>query len=110
MKPVIVVGIVLLFILGATASAYAQDPIHKAGRGMVNVLTGWFELPRQVDLGRQEDNPVKGMGFGIIRGLGLTLLRSGVGLYEVLTFPIPFPKNFASPYDQWFEISDYTWE
>jgi hypothetical protein len=34
-------------------SAQAQDPIHKAGRGLTNVLTGWIELPKNIHLGTQ---------------------------------------------------------
>ena len=35
----------------AVPGVWAQDPIHKAGRGVVNVLTGWIELPKQIHLG-----------------------------------------------------------
>lgn len=89
--------------------AWAQDPIHKMGRGVVNVLTGWIELPKQIHLGSQEDNPVIGVGSGLFKGVGLTVLRSGVGIYEALTFPLPYPKNYASPYEQ-MELNDYAWE
>ena len=89
--------------------AWAQDPIHKMGRGVVNVLTGWIELPKQLHLGSQEPNPVTGLGWGLVKGVGLTVLRGGVGIYEALTFPLPYPKGFASPYEQ-MELSDYAWE
>ena len=92
-----------------TPSVWAQDPIHKAGRGIVNVLTGWIEVPRQLQLGKQEDNPVNGLGMGLVKGVGLTVLRGGVGIYEILTFPVPYPKQFASPYEQ-MEMKDYAWE
>lgn len=90
-------------------SAWAQDPIHKMGRGVVNVLTGWIELPKQIHLGSREDNPVSGLGWGLVKGAGLTLLRSGMGLYEAVTFPIPYPTRFASPYEE-MELNDYAWE
>lgn len=89
--------------------AWAQDPIHKMGRGVVNVLTGWLELPKQIHLGSQEDNPIVGLGRGLLKGAGLTVLRGGVGIYEALTFPLPYPKDFASPYEQ-MELNDYAWE
>src|SRR3989338_6586478 len=98
-----------LIVMAGQASAWAQDPIHKAGRGVVNVLTGWIELPKQVHLGSQEDHAVSGLGFGLVKGLGLTVLRAGVGLYEALTFPVPYPKDYASPYGQ-MELTDYAWE
>ena len=89
--------------------AWAQDPIHKMGRGVVNVLTSWIELPKQMHLGSQEDNPVVGVGMGLAKGVSLTVLRIGVGAYEAVTFPIPYPRQFASPYEQ-MELPDYPWE
>ena len=90
-------------------SVWAQDPIHKAGRGIVNVLTGWIEVPKQLHLGSQEEHPLTGVGMGLLKGAGLTILRGGVGLFEALTFPIPYPKGFASPYAH-MELGDYAWE
>ncbi|MBI3330962.1 MAG: exosortase system-associated protein, TIGR04073 family [Candidatus Omnitrophica bacterium] len=101
----LVIGMVGL----AGSEALAQDPIHKMGRGVTNVLTGWIELPKQLHLGTQEENPVAGFGWGLLKGAGLALLRVGVGAYEAVTFPVPYPKGFASPYEQ-MELSDYAWE
>ena len=107
------VPVFLLALLGALvcghSDAWAQDPIHKAGRGVVNVLTGWIELPKQIHLGSQDPNPVSGLGWGLLKGVGLTVLRAGMGIYEALTFPIPYPKAFTSPYEQ-MELTDYAWE
>lgn len=100
---------VALVGLWPAGKACAQDPIHKMGRGVVNVLTGWVELPKQISLGGQEENPVLGIGRGIFKGVSLTVLRSGVGIYEALTFPIPYPSAFASPYEE-MELPDYAWE
>ena len=96
-------------LVGMTPRAWAQDPIHKMGRGVVNVLTGWIEIPKQIHLGSQEENPVVGIGTGVLKGAALTLLRGGVGVYEALTFALPYPKDYASPYEQ-MELSDYAWE
>jgi len=96
-------------VLAAAPQACAQDPIHKMGRGVVNLLTGWIELPKQLHLGTQEDNPITGVGWGLIKGAGLTILRGGVGIYEAVTFPLPYPKDFASPYEH-MELPDYAWE
>ena len=91
-------------------SAWAQDPIHKMGRGVVNVLTAWIEVPKQLQLGTQHaDNMIAGVGRGLVKGMSMTLVRGGVGLYEALTFPIPIPKDFASPYER-MQMDDYAWE
>ena len=102
-------AVLVASLLFGVPQAWAQDPIHKAGRGLVNLLTGWIELPKQIHLGSQEENPVTGLGMGLVRGVGLTVLRGGVGIYEALTFPVPYPKDYASPYEQ-MELRDYAWE
>jgi putative exosortase-associated protein (TIGR04073 family) len=100
---------ILVLVCGLQADAWAQDPIHKAGRGLTNVLTGWIEVPKQIHMGSQEANPVTGLAWGFVKGVGLTVLRGGVGIYEAVTFAIPYPKDFASPYDL-MELTDYAWE
>ena len=103
-------GLVAAVACGLHTAAWAQDPIHKAGRGITNVLTGWIDLPKQIHLGSRETNAVTGLAWGVVKGVGLTVLRTGVGLYEAVTFPIPYyPKAFASPY-QGMELTDYAWE
>lgn len=104
-----VVGLALGLIVAGGSPAAAQDPIHKMGRGVVNVLTGWIELPKQLHMGSQEDNPVVGLGSGLLKGAGLAVLRMGTGVYEAVTFPLPYPKDFASPYEH-MELPDYAWE
>ena len=107
-----VAGVIVVVAIGVLAGhthAWAHDPIHKMGRGVVNVLTGWIEIPKHIHLGSQEENPLTGIGKGLLKGASLTLIRGGVGLYEALTFPIPYPKGFASPYEQ-MELTDYAWE
>ena len=98
----------IVFVLG-TAPAAAQDPVHKAGRGVSNVLTCWIEIPKNFHLGTQENNPVTGAAWGLVKGFGLAATRLGVGAYEALTFPIPYPKGYASPYEA-MELADYPWQ
>ena len=95
--------------LVASPAVWAQDPMHKMRRGVVNVLTGWLELPKYVQRGKQEANPFTGIAEGLAKGAGLALLRTGTGLYEALTFPFPYPEDYASPYEQ-MELTDYAWE
>lgn len=103
---------VLILVAGClwiAPAASADDPVHKLGRGLANVATGWIEIPKRVAAGRYEENPWTGIGGGLVKGATLTLLRLGLGVYEVLTFPIPYPDNYASPYEG-IEVADYAWE
>src|SRR3989338_10505715 len=111
MRRLFVICALTVAVLGCPlhTPAGARDAIHKAGRGLTNVLTSWIELPKQMHMGSQESNPVSGLAWGLIKGAGLTLLRLGMGVYEAVTFPVPYPKEFASPYDM-MELTDYAWE
>jgi len=104
---VVVGGLAFLSVL--VPPVFAQDPIHKAGRGLANVATCWVELPRNLHLGLQEENPLLGVGKGLLKGTGLTATRLAVGAYETVTFFVPYPKNYASPYEG-LELPDYPWE
>ena len=99
----------LLGCLGAASPAFAQDPIHKAGRGITNFLTSWLEVPKGFYQGTQEENPVTGAAGGLLKGAWLFATRAVVGAYEAVTFPIPYPKDYASPYEG-LELPDYVWE
>ncbi len=102
----IVVGMGLLTCTGV---AWAQDPIHKMGRGVVNVLTGWVELPKQIGMGFSQEHPFTGAGSGFLEGVKLLAVRMGMGLYETVTFPVAYPKDYASPYVA-MELNDYVWD
>ena len=104
------IAVALMGLMGMWVSpVWAQDPIHKVGRGLVNVLTSWIEIPKNMHLGMQEENPVLGVGWGLVKGVGLAAMRIGIGAYEAVTFPLPYPKAYASPYEG-LELPDYSWE
>jgi len=110
MRHATVVGMAIAIVMGLdNATAFAQDPIHKVGRGVGNVLTCWIEVPKNLHLGTQEENPLLGVGWGLVKGSGLAATRLVVGAYEALTFPIPIPKDYASPYEG-MELPDFAWE
>ena len=101
--------VVIVLVGVASPAAFAQDPIHKFGRGVGNVLTCWIELPKQFRLGTQEENPVLGAGWGLVKGGGLAATRLAVGAYEAVSFFLPYPKDYVSPYEN-MELPDYAWE
>ncbi len=103
------IALISFMLLALCPPVWAQDPIHKMGRGVVNLITGWVEVPKQMHRGRTDENPFKGFGGGLVRGAGLGLLRMGYGLYEMVSFPFPYPKDFASPYTE-MELPDYAWQ
>ena len=67
---------------------------EKLGRGVGNALMGWAEIP----LGVHDRYSAEDTGTSIITGLALGLFkgvaRTGVGLYEAVTFLLPYPEDF----------------
>lgn len=77
------------------ANAYADDMWIKFGRGVSNVATGYLEIFNQMYLyGREGERWPIAMVGGLAKGVFYGTLRTLVGGYEVLTFPIPVPARY----------------
>jgi putative exosortase-associated protein (TIGR04073 family) len=83
-----------LFIAGCA------NPEQKLGRGLSNT----YEVVRLGDM-RQTieqttifDSPSEGYTTGVIRGFDRSMARTGIGIYEVLTFPFPPYHPVATNY------------
>ncbi len=67
----------------------------KLGRGVSNALFGWLEIPATMSERYEERNTggslLAGAAHGVVRGV----VRTGVGVYEAVTFFLPYPKDFA---------------
>jgi putative exosortase-associated protein (TIGR04073 family) len=68
----------------------------KLGRGFVNTVTGWVEIPKRVHQTSLEGGAFKGLTWGLARGFGLGFLRTAAGLYELVTFPFPAPPGYRT--------------
>ncbi|MBI3324345.1 MAG: exosortase system-associated protein, TIGR04073 family [Candidatus Omnitrophica bacterium] len=67
----------------------------KLGRGVGNALMGWLEFPLNIQKYYAPSDAATtlftGMGIGLVK----SLVRTGVGLYETVTFFLPYPEEFA---------------
>lgn len=88
----------LVLALGFTFTCRAdiQDPpsndygpTRKLGRGISNLLFGWSELPTTIAKINDDEGNSAAAGYGVVRGVGRSVLRMQAGLFEILTFPIP---------------------
>ena len=95
MKKGLIIVVALFTILCISSTCYAQDAGKKLLRGLANVLTGWVELPKNIYDTSVEDNVFSGITIGLAKGLGMTIVRTGAGLYETVTFPFPIPEDYA---------------
>jgi putative exosortase-associated protein (TIGR04073 family) len=84
-------AVVMSASLLATGCANVEN---KFGRGMANILEPirMGELRRSMEQTALFDTPDAAYSTGFIRGLNRTLARTGIGVYEIVTAPIP-------PYD-----------
>ena len=84
-----------LVIVALTAGpALAGDPFTKLGRGAANLLTGWVEIPKNIYTTSVEDNVFTGITLGLAKGAGMTIVRTGAGIFEIATFPFPIPDDY----------------
>ncbi len=95
MKKGLIMAVVMIMVLAVATVSYAQDPAKKLGRGLANILTGWIELPKNIYDTSVEDNPLAGLTIGLAKGIGMTIVRTGAGIYEVVTFPFPIPEDYG---------------
>ena len=73
-------------------AAGCTGPEQKLGRGLSNTyeIVRWGELRRSVELATVE--PLPGYGdYGLLHGIDRSLQRTGIGVFEVVTFPFPTP-------------------
>ena len=86
-----------LSILGVAiwpTGSSADTVWHKVGRGFAALTTPFLELPGNIIDTNEREGPVAAWTSGVARGIGMTIVRPAVGLYEVVTAPIAAPKNY----------------
>lgn len=116
-RKAVVTGIFLLTVLFSQMSfadqILAGDPeagtkcaANKLWRGIVNTVTGWGELFRQPIVCTMDDGAV-GVPVGIINGVFMTIVRTGSGIIDIATFPVPFDDDIG--YDSLLN-PDYVWQ
>jgi len=86
-KTLSLLGAVLVTGLLATGCA---GPERKLGRGFSNA----YEIVRMGEMRRTVEQsalfyPNERYATGIVQGFNRTLARTGIGIYEIATFPIP---------------------
>lgn len=64
---------------------------QKLGRGLANMYepVRMGELRRSVEQNAISDSPSGGPGYGLVHGFARTIERTAVGVFDVVTFPIP---------------------
>jgi putative exosortase-associated protein (TIGR04073 family) len=89
----------------------APSPGAKAGRGLMETLTGFLEFPGNIYAEGRDNGVAHGLTLGLAKGIGMIPVRELVGVYELVTAPIAVPEDYEPVIDpplpwQYFEGSD----
>lgn len=89
--------------LAAVFTTGCAGPEQKLGRGISNFtdIVRLGEMRRSIEQAAVFNSPDEAYTTGVIRGFDRTIGRSALGLYEIVTFPIPsydpiLTKHFAA--------------
>jgi putative exosortase-associated protein (TIGR04073 family) len=81
-------------------ASYGRKIGKKALSGWTNLSLGWLEIPKNIINTTNQSNFFYGVFGGFLKGLVNTLGRMGVGIADLLTFPLP-TKPIAYPLFIW---------
>lgn len=93
----------IIFSLVAVCAALVMTgcgPERKLGRGMSNTfeLVRWGEMRRSIEQNAVLDSPDVGYTYGGYSGFHKSITRAGVGIYEIVTFPLPPYRPILTSY------------
>jgi putative exosortase-associated protein (TIGR04073 family) len=80
-----------LFALVAAFTSGCAGPEEKLGRGIRNTceVGRMGELRNSMEQTAVWDSPQEACTTGVIQGVDHSIARTGIGLYEIITFPFP---------------------
>ena len=80
-----------LFLIAAIVATGCAGPEEKLGRGVRNTceIVRLGGLRTSMEQTAVWNSPSEAVTTGVVKGLDLSLARTGLGVYEVVTFPIP---------------------
>ncbi len=94
MRRIVVLAVSAALVFSFAGAVYADGPLKKLGRGIANLVTCPLELPTGIGRAATEDGAIAAFTWGILKGTFNIVKRAGVGAYEIITFPVPFPADY----------------
>ncbi|MFA5088534.1 MAG: hypothetical protein WC552_05815 [Candidatus Omnitrophota bacterium] len=100
MKNILPASIIFIFFLLFSSQALAQNPGQKLKRGVVNILTAPIEIPKQTRIywkkgAQKTDHVLVWIFSGFIDGTIQMAQRILSGTWDILSFPVNLPKDYA---------------
>lgn len=118
--------LLVLLAIAATFTSGCAGPEEKLGRGIRNTceIVRLSGLRRSMEQTAVWNSPADACTTGVVKGVDLSVARTGVGLYEIITFPFPpyhpvctkyispvptYPDNYMAtlPYDSLYATDHY---
>ena len=84
--------------LSQPRQSFYSAPLERFNSGFMNIVTGPLELIYQFKEEIKRAGPVRGLIPGVFRGVTWFAVREAVGIFEIVTFPIPW-KSHLKPFD-----------
>ncbi len=80
--------------------AGCAGPEQKLGRGMNNFkeVFRWGEMRRTMEQTALFESPDRAYTTGMVKGFNRSISRFGIGVYEMVTFPIPSYEPICTTY------------
>lgn len=88
-----VLAIFTALALFSFPNAYAHTAAQKFGRGLAGMTCGFLEIPGNIVMETRAKGAI-GFPLGLAKGLGMTVTRELVGVYEFVSAPFPAPSGF----------------
>ena len=107
---VILTGVFLsttLSFAGTDDPPGGNNPLRKLGRGLSNLIFGIVEVPNQISGTTADKGGAAGVTYGAGKGLLRWVCREIVGVYEVVTFPLPMGTGYKGVMEPEFPTDDY---
>jgi putative exosortase-associated protein (TIGR04073 family) len=96
-------SLLALAALAALFTSGCAGPEQKMGRGVNNLFEAvrLGEMHRSLEQQAVLDPQGDGYAYGVVHGIDRSLARTGIGIYEIVTFPLPpyhpvFTKHFTA--------------
>lgn len=94
-KKFISIALALSFMAALATPAFCGGATTKLGRGICNIATSPLEFFNQTNLTNQSDGAFAAITVGVLKGVGWIVGRALVGVYETVTFMLPWPDDYG---------------
>ena len=89
--------------LSQSRQSWYSAPIDRLSDGFANIVYGPIELIYNLKEEVKQRNPVEGLIPGLLKGVTWIAMREVVGVFEVVTFFVPWKPHLPPPDWDWFQ-------